>query len=79
MNNRFSTESRIILALELRMNALAMLDSRLIRDDTRISDRYVFDLNGGAIDWKVPSKVPLQKSATELKYIARVRTHMEAV
>ncbi|GJY80850.1 retrotransposon protein, putative, ty1-copia subclass [Tanacetum coccineum] len=49
------------------------------RDDTKSQTRYVFVLNGGAVDWKSSKKSTTAISATEAEYIAISEAAMEAV
>ncbi|GJT70509.1 retrotransposon protein, putative, ty1-copia subclass [Tanacetum coccineum] len=49
------------------------------RDDTKSQTRYVFILNGGAVDWKSSKQSTTAMSATEVEYIAASKAAMEAV
>ncbi|GJS57920.1 retrotransposon protein, putative, ty1-copia subclass [Tanacetum coccineum] len=49
------------------------------RDDTKSQTRYVFILNGGAIDWKSSKQSTTTMYATEAEYIAALKAAMEAV
>ncbi|GJW08771.1 hypothetical protein Tco_1571194 [Tanacetum coccineum] len=49
------------------------------RDDTKSLTRYVFVLNGGAVDWKSSTQSTIAMSATESEYIAASEAAMEAV
>ncbi|GKD99871.1 hypothetical protein Tco_1387855, partial [Tanacetum coccineum] len=49
------------------------------KDDIKSQTRYVFVLNGGAVDWKSSKKSTTPISATEAEYIAISEAAMEAV
>ncbi|GJT81854.1 hypothetical protein Tco_1056196 [Tanacetum coccineum] len=49
------------------------------RDDIKSQTRYVFVLNGGAIDWKSSKESTILMSATEAEYIAASEAAMKAV
>ncbi|GKA08923.1 retrotransposon protein, putative, ty1-copia subclass [Tanacetum coccineum] len=49
------------------------------KDDLKSQTRYVFVLNGGAVDWKSSKQSTTAMSATEAEYIAASEAVMEAV
>nr|GFB71145.1 retrotransposon protein, putative, Ty1-copia subclass [Tanacetum cinerariifolium] len=49
------------------------------RDDTKSQTRYVFILNGGAMDWKSSKQSTTAMSATESEYIVASEAAMEVV
>ncbi|GJS06366.1 hypothetical protein Tco_0363162 [Tanacetum coccineum] len=48
-------------------------------DDLRSQTRYVFVMNGGAIDWKSSKQSTTTMSSKEAKYIAASKAAMEAI
>ncbi|GKG27061.1 hypothetical protein Tco_0402764 [Tanacetum coccineum] len=62
----------------LELNAIAMLDSRLI-EMTRISDKIYFRFEWSAVDWKSSKQSTTAMSATESEYIAASEAVMEVV
>ncbi|GJW54700.1 retrotransposon protein, putative, ty1-copia subclass [Tanacetum coccineum] len=49
------------------------------RDDTKSQTRYVFILNGGAVDWKSSKQSTTTMSTTESEYIAASEAAIEAI
>ncbi|GJV90121.1 zinc finger, CCHC-type containing protein [Tanacetum coccineum] len=49
------------------------------RDDTKSQTRYVFVLNGGAVDWKSAKQSTTTMSSIESEYIVAAEASMEAV
>nr|GEV02659.1 hypothetical protein [Tanacetum cinerariifolium] len=49
------------------------------RDDTKSQTRYIFILNGGAVNWKSSKQSTTAISATEAEYLAASEAAMEAV
>ncbi|GKE38871.1 hypothetical protein Tco_1462276, partial [Tanacetum coccineum] len=49
------------------------------RDDLRSQMRYVFIMNGGAVDWKISKQSTTAMSSIEAEYIAAVEAAMEAI
>ncbi|GKA36885.1 zinc finger, CCHC-type containing protein [Tanacetum coccineum] len=49
------------------------------RDDLRSQTRYVFVMNGGAVDWKISKQSTTMMSSTEAEYIVASEAAMEAI
>ncbi|GKA25034.1 hypothetical protein Tco_0711067, partial [Tanacetum coccineum] len=49
------------------------------KNDNKTQSRYVFVLNGGAVDWKSAKKSTTAMSSTEAEYIVAAEASMEAV
>nr|GEZ09598.1 retrotransposon protein, putative, Ty1-copia subclass [Tanacetum cinerariifolium] len=49
------------------------------KDDTKSQSRYVFVLNGRAVDWKSAKQSTIAMSSIEAKYIDASEASMEAV
>ncbi|GKF84220.1 hypothetical protein Tco_0249118, partial [Tanacetum coccineum] len=49
------------------------------RDGIKSQSRYVFILNGGAVDWKSSKQSTIAMSTTEAEYISASEAAMEAV
>ncbi|GJX62743.1 retrotransposon protein, putative, ty1-copia subclass [Tanacetum coccineum] len=64
---------------ELRVDCYCDAGFETDRDDTKSQTRYVFILNGGAVDWKSSKQSTTAMSATEAEYIAASEAAMEAV
>ncbi|GJW23873.1 retrotransposon protein, putative, ty1-copia subclass [Tanacetum coccineum] len=64
---------------ELRVECYCDVGFETDRDDTKSQTRYVFVLNGGAVDWKSSKQSTTAMSATESEYIAASEAAMEAV
>ncbi|GJZ35139.1 hypothetical protein Tco_0580956 [Tanacetum coccineum] len=64
---------------ELRIECYCDAGFETDRDDTKSQTRYVFVLNGGAVDWKSSKQSTIVMSATESEYIATSEAAMEAV
>ncbi|GJW61059.1 retrotransposon protein, putative, ty1-copia subclass, partial [Tanacetum coccineum] len=64
---------------ELRVDCYCDAGFVTDRDDTKSQTRYVFVLNGGAVDWKSSKESTTVMSATEAEYIATSEAEMEAV
>ncbi|GJR85249.1 retrotransposon protein, putative, ty1-copia subclass [Tanacetum coccineum] len=73
-----STVGSIMHVLNFELIAIAMR-FETDRDDTKSQTRYVFVLNGGAMDWKGSKQSTTVMSATEAEYIAASEAAMEAV
>ncbi|GKD15886.1 hypothetical protein Tco_1205044 [Tanacetum coccineum] len=67
------------LEVELRVDCYCDAGFETDRDDTKSQTRYVFILNGGAVDWKSSKQSTTSMSATEAEYIAALEAAMEAV
>nr|GFA16417.1 retrotransposon protein, putative, Ty1-copia subclass [Tanacetum cinerariifolium] len=63
---------------ELKVSCYADASFQTDKDDTKSQMRYVFVLNGGAMDWK-SAKQSTTMSSTEAEYIAAAEASMEAV
>ncbi|GKF10922.1 hypothetical protein Tco_0048848 [Tanacetum coccineum] len=63
----------------LRVDCYCGVGFETDRDDTKSQTRYVFVLNGGAVDWKSSKQSTTAMSATEAEYIAASEATMEAV
>nr|GEU72216.1 hypothetical protein [Tanacetum cinerariifolium] len=55
---------------KLRVSCYCDVGFETDRDDTKSQTRYVFILNGGAVDWKSSKQNTTAMSATEAEYIA---------
>ncbi|GKA48146.1 hypothetical protein Tco_0741104, partial [Tanacetum coccineum] len=64
---------------ELRVDCYCDAEFVTDRDDTKSQIRYVFVLNGGAVDWKSSKQSTTVMSATEAEYIASSEAEMEVV
>ncbi|GJZ04515.1 hypothetical protein Tco_0537790 [Tanacetum coccineum] len=64
---------------ELRVDCYCDAGFETDIDDTKSQTRYVFILNGGAVDWKSSKQSTTAMSATEAEYIAASEAVMEAV
>ncbi|GKA12917.1 retrotransposon protein, putative, ty1-copia subclass [Tanacetum coccineum] len=64
---------------ELRVDCYCDAGFETDRDDIKSQTRYVFILNGGAVDWKSSKQNTTAMSATEAEYIAASEAAMEAV
>ncbi|GJX00360.1 retrotransposon protein, putative, ty1-copia subclass [Tanacetum coccineum] len=64
---------------ELRVDCYCDAGFKTDRDDIKTQTRYVFILNGGAVDWKSSKQSTTAISATEFEYIAASEAAMEAV
>nr|GEV17669.1 hypothetical protein [Tanacetum cinerariifolium] len=49
------------------------------KDDTKSQLKYVFVLNGGAVDWKSAKQSTIAMSSTEVEYIVASKAAMETV
>ncbi|GJS49829.1 hypothetical protein Tco_0599950 [Tanacetum coccineum] len=64
---------------ELRVDCYCDAGFVTDRDDTKSQTRYVFVLNGGAVDWKSSKQSTTVMSATEAEYIATSEAEIEVV
>ncbi|GJY58258.1 retrotransposon protein, putative, ty1-copia subclass [Tanacetum coccineum] len=64
---------------ELKVSCNADASFQTNTDDTKSQTRYVFILNGGAMDWKSAKQSTIAMSSTEAEYIAAAEASMEAV
>ncbi|GJW91194.1 hypothetical protein Tco_0168747 [Tanacetum coccineum] len=64
---------------ELKVSCYVDASFQTDRDDTKSQTRYVFMLNGGAVDWKNAKKSTTDMSSTKAEYIATAEAPMEAV
>ncbi|GKA84377.1 hypothetical protein Tco_0805972 [Tanacetum coccineum] len=64
---------------ELRVDCYCDAGFETDRDDTKSQTRYVFILNGGAVDWKSSKQSTTAMSTIEAEYIATSEATMEAV
>ncbi|GJX80577.1 retrotransposon protein, putative, ty1-copia subclass [Tanacetum coccineum] len=64
---------------ELRVDCYCDAGFKTDRDDIKSQTRYVFVLNGGAVDWKSSKQSTTTMCATEAKYIAASEAAMEAI
>ncbi|GJY56246.1 retrovirus-related pol polyprotein from transposon TNT 1-94 [Tanacetum coccineum] len=64
---------------ELRVDCYCDVGFETDRDDIKSQTRYVFVLNGGALDWKSSKQSTTAMSAIEAEYIAALEGAMEAV
>ncbi|GKA98818.1 hypothetical protein Tco_0826755 [Tanacetum coccineum] len=64
---------------ELKVSCYADASFQTDKDDTKSQTRYVFVLNGGAVDWKSAKQSTTAMSSTEAEYIAATKASMEAV
>ncbi|GJV51329.1 retrotransposon protein, putative, ty1-copia subclass, partial [Tanacetum coccineum] len=63
---------------ELRVDCYCDAGFETDRDDTKSQTRYVFILNGGAVDWKSSKQSTTAMSAIESEYIVASEAAMEA-
>ncbi|GKE53494.1 retrotransposon protein, putative, ty1-copia subclass [Tanacetum coccineum] len=63
----------------LRVPYASAIGSIMYADDTKSQTRYVFVLNGGAVDWRSAKQSTAAMSSTEAEYIAIAEASMEAV
>nr|GEY04008.1 putative retrotransposon protein [Tanacetum cinerariifolium] len=75
ITSRFQQNPKVELQVDCYCDAGFETD----RDDTKSQTRYVFILNGGAMDWKSSKQSTTAMSATEAEYIAASKAVMEAV
>ncbi|GJX03097.1 retrotransposon protein, putative, ty1-copia subclass [Tanacetum coccineum] len=64
---------------ELKVSCYADASFQTNKDDTKSQTRYVFVLNGGAVDWKSAKQSTTAMSSTEAEYIAAAEASIEAV
>ncbi|GJR31069.1 retrotransposon protein, putative, ty1-copia subclass [Tanacetum coccineum] len=64
---------------ELRVECYCDAGFETDRDDTKSQTRYIFVLNGGALDWKSSKQSTTAMSATESEYIAASEAAMKGV
>ncbi|GJW78731.1 hypothetical protein Tco_0140413 [Tanacetum coccineum] len=64
---------------ELRVDCYCVAGFKTDRDDTKSQTRYVFILNGGAVDWKSSKQSTTTMSTTESEYIAASEAAIEAI
>ncbi|GJW77921.1 hypothetical protein Tco_0139603 [Tanacetum coccineum] len=64
---------------ELKVSCYADASFQTDKDDTKSKTRYVFVLNGGAVDWKSAKQSTIAMSSTEDKYITFAEASVEAV
>nr|GFA64734.1 hypothetical protein [Tanacetum cinerariifolium] len=64
---------------ELKVSCYADASFQTDKDDTKSQMRYVFILNGRAVDWKSSKQSTTTMSFTEAEYIATAEVSMEAV
>nr|GEW78567.1 retrovirus-related Pol polyprotein from transposon TNT 1-94 [Tanacetum cinerariifolium] len=64
---------------ELKVSCYADASFQTDKDDTKSQTRYMFMLNGGAIDWKSAKQSTTAMSSTEAEYIAAAKASIEAV
>ncbi|GJU43420.1 retrotransposon protein, putative, ty1-copia subclass [Tanacetum coccineum] len=64
---------------ELRVDCYCDAGFETDKDDIKSQTRYVFILNGGAVDWKSSKQNTTAMSATEAEYIDASEAAMEAV
>ncbi|GJX77360.1 retrotransposon protein, putative, ty1-copia subclass [Tanacetum coccineum] len=64
---------------ELRVDCYCDAGFETDRNEIKSQTRYVFVLNGGAVDWKSSNQSTTAMSATEATYIAASKAAMEAV
>ncbi|GJX16291.1 retrotransposon protein, putative, ty1-copia subclass [Tanacetum coccineum] len=64
---------------KLRVECYCDVGFETDRDDTKSQTRYVFILNGGAVDWKSSKQSTTAMSAIEAEYIVASEAAMEAV
>ncbi|GKD78710.1 hypothetical protein Tco_1341331 [Tanacetum coccineum] len=64
---------------KLRVDCYYDAEFETDRHDTKSQTRYVFVLNGGAVDWKNSKQSTTAMSATEVEYIAASEAVMEVV
>ncbi|GJZ76135.1 retrotransposon protein, putative, ty1-copia subclass [Tanacetum coccineum] len=78
-NKRFDEEIKMFGFLTILMSQMNDAGFETDRDDTKSQTRYVFILNGGAVDWKSSKQSTTAMSATEAEYIAASEAAMKAV
>ncbi|GJV24429.1 hypothetical protein Tco_1377124 [Tanacetum coccineum] len=61
---------------ELKVSCYADASFQTKRDDTKSQTRYVFVLNGGAVEWKSAKQSTTTISSTEAEYIAATEASM---
>ncbi|GJU29314.1 hypothetical protein Tco_1172903 [Tanacetum coccineum] len=64
---------------ELKVTCYTNVGFKTDKDDTKSQSRYVFVLNGGAVDWKSAKQSTIEMSSTYSEYIAASKASMEAV
>ncbi|GJW03238.1 retrotransposon protein, putative, ty1-copia subclass [Tanacetum coccineum] len=64
---------------ELKVSYYVDASFQTDKDDTKSQTRYVFILNGGAVDWKSTKQSTTAMSSTEFEYIDVAEESMEAV
>ncbi|GJR57975.1 retrotransposon protein, putative, ty1-copia subclass [Tanacetum coccineum] len=64
---------------ELKVSCYADASFQTDKDDTKSQTRYMFVLNGGAVDWKSAKQSTTAMSSTEAEYIVAAGASMEAV
>nr|GEY54296.1 retrotransposon protein, putative, Ty1-copia subclass [Tanacetum cinerariifolium] len=64
---------------ELKVSCYGDASFQTDKDDTKSQMRYVFILNGGAVDWKSSKQSTTAMSSTEAEYIATAEASMEVV
>ncbi|GJW73682.1 hypothetical protein Tco_0133052 [Tanacetum coccineum] len=64
---------------ELRVDCYCDAGFETDKDDIKSQTRYVFHLNGGAVDWKSSKQSTTAMSATEAEYIAASEAAMKVV
>nr|GEW11253.1 hypothetical protein [Tanacetum cinerariifolium] len=67
------------LEAELKISCYADASFQTDKDDTKSQTRYMFVLNGGAVDWKSSKQSVTAMSSTEAEYIVAAEASMEAV
>ncbi|GKC02968.1 retrotransposon protein, putative, ty1-copia subclass, partial [Tanacetum coccineum] len=64
---------------ELKVSCYADASFQTDKDDTKSQMRYVFVLNGGAVDWKSAKQSTTAMSSIEAEYIVAAEASMKAV
>ncbi|GJY21865.1 retrotransposon protein, putative, ty3-gypsy subclass [Tanacetum coccineum] len=64
---------------DLKVSCYAEASFQTDKDGTKSQTRYVFVLNGGAVDWKSAKQSTTAMSSTEAEYIDAAEALMEAV
>ncbi|GJX29605.1 retrotransposon protein, putative, ty1-copia subclass [Tanacetum coccineum] len=64
---------------ELKVSYYADASFQTDKDDTKSQTRYVFILNGGAVDWKTAKQSTTPISSTKAEYIDAAEASMKAV
>ncbi|GJT66426.1 retrotransposon protein, putative, ty1-copia subclass [Tanacetum coccineum] len=67
------------LGNELRVTCYIDVGFQTDKNDTKSQSRYVFILNGGAVDWKSAKQSTVAMSSTEVEYIVALEDAMETV